>query len=62
MILAGELWSKIIERLHGISGARQEDERSAEPSLIERFKLNAFLNGDNPNLERRAARLAADTA
>jgi hypothetical protein len=52
MILAGKLRSKIIERVSGVSVARQEDERSAEPSPIKHFKLDTFLDGDELNLVR----------
>jgi hypothetical protein len=52
MILAGELRRKVIERVSGVSGARQEDERSAESSPIKHLKLDTFRAGDKLNLVR----------
>jgi hypothetical protein len=57
MILASKLRSKFIERMSGVSGARQEDERSADSSPTKHFKLDTFLNGDKLNLVRRRIRL-----
>jgi hypothetical protein len=52
MILACKLRSKIVERVSGVSGAREEDERSAKSSPIKHFKLNTFLDGNELNLMR----------
>jgi hypothetical protein len=52
MILAGKPRSKIIECMSGVSGARQEDERSAESSPIKHFELDTFLDSDELNLVR----------
>jgi hypothetical protein len=50
MILAGKIRRIIIERVSRVSGASQEDERSAEPTPIKHFKLNTFLDSDELNL------------
>jgi hypothetical protein len=52
MILAGKLRSEIIERVRGVSVARQEDEWFAESSPIKHFKLDTFLDSDELNLVR----------
>jgi hypothetical protein len=57
MVLAGKLRRKIIERVSGVSGARQKDERPATSSPIKHFKLNTFLDGDKLNFVRRGIRL-----
>jgi hypothetical protein len=53
VILVRKFLSETIERMRGISGARQKDERPPSPSPIKHFKLNAFRNAHKLNLVRR---------
>jgi hypothetical protein len=57
MMLLGELRSEVVECMRGVSGAGEEDKRSAGAAPVEYLKPDARLNRDKLHCVRRMVRL-----